>query len=382
MGFGLSVDYLKMFESWLLTLIIIGLISFKKKNPSNLIFFFLLIITYIPIASIYWLKDEARIYFFSITIGFLISIFVVKFTPRIYIKNIFKDNTFFYLIVSLASFVSLTCVIIFNGIPDLSALNFNIVYEIRGDFNYGFGFMNYLLTWQVWVINIYLILHFLLNKKYKLIFIPVFIQFFIYLSTGHKTYLFLMLAIPFLFYMINKKFFYAVLLLAINSLILISWIEFNIVDTPWITSLFTNRLLFLPSQISFQYYEFFSNNELMLLTHSLFSLFGNSGYSIHPIQIIGIVYYGGNWPNTGYFGDAYMNFGIVGIFVFSMLFGFLLVIFDSFALKNNLARLVKVMSVLFVMYFTSGGLLTSLLNGGILLLLLLLFIYNNRQVKI
>lgn len=381
MGLLLDVNYSKALVSWIFTFgLSILIINFKKK-PSELVIFFLFILMYLPFASIYWLKNESTIYFLFTSLVFLITIIGVKILKNIKFDAPVKNNIIFNIVCVVFTLINLIVIFVFNGIPKLSALNFNNVYNVRESFNYGIGVMQYFITWQVWVLNLFVFLVLLIKKKYFYTIIPFLIQFIIFLYTGHKAYLFLILALPIIYYFIQTKYIYIYSLIGLNILTIFTWLTDFIFNNIWLTALYTQRLIYLPAQISYQYYEFFSQNELVLLSHSVFgSLFDGPVYDDHPIEVIGKVYYEGNWPNTGYLGDAYMNFGLLGMLVFSILFVLLLVVLDSFANQSLYKfKLVSVMSILYVLYFMSGALLTSLLNGGILFFLFLLLINTEKK---
>lgn len=374
MGFILDINYSKLFFSWFIIILLCIYMPKLKNTPSNLIIFLIILLMIIPISGVYWLQNHSSYFFLACVISIMFTIFLLKIFPIIKFKKVFNSEKNIYVFSIMFSLIVFLVIFLFNGTPSLVALNFSSVYEVRSNFNYGYSFMTYLLTWQAWVLNPYLLIFFLKKRKYLFVILPILFQILIYLYTGHKAYLFLIIILPILTYFVKYRNLMIYILFGFIFGSLVSWFCTVVILNPWPMALFVHRLLYLPAQISYQYFEYFSNNGFVFLSHSIFeSLFSNSVYEKHPILIIGEQYYNSNWPNTGYLADAFMNFGYIGMLVFSIIFSVILKIFDSFALNIGKESITAV-SILFVFYFISGGLLTSLLNGGVIFFLLILLL--------
>ncbi|WP_421663840.1 oligosaccharide repeat unit polymerase [Lysinibacillus telephonicus] len=380
-GFTLDINYYKFVESWLIVLLTTIFVPFRQEKPSNLILLVLFFITIIPIASIYWLKNEERIYYYSVLLSFILIIILIKILPIVNISlKGFKPKTIKNLLVIIAIGI-MGIIFIYNGFPSIAALNFNNVYNVRSNFNYGSTIMQYLVTWLANIFNMLLLLIALINRKKFLFIFSIAIQLLLFLYTGNKSFLFSLIVFPLVFYMVKYRIINKLVLLCLPLSIIAGIISYKLFDFYWIASLSINRIFFLPAQISFQYYEFFSENKLMLLQHSIFEPFSlEEVYPEDPVRMIGIEYYNSNWPNTGYVGDAYMNFGIIGIFIFSILVVIILRILDSISkISGDLYLITMTFSVIFVLNLSSTGLLTSMLTGGIGLILLILLFYKQSK---
>ncbi|WP_341301629.1 O-antigen polymerase [Lysinibacillus sp. FSL H8-0500] len=381
MGFSLEINGYKMFLSWILLTLLILYIPKLKNTPSTLVVLLVILIMIIPLSSFYWLQNQSTAFFVACITSIGVTIILTKYIPSIRFEKIQLSPKYFYFVSYTFSLFVLGVIIYFNGKPSLTAVNFNNVYTVRGQFNYGFGLMPYLLNWQALVLNPLLFLLFLKNRKYSRVFVFAVLQFIIYLYTGHKSYLFLIIIAPFIMYFLKFK---RITIYIIWSFILggiISWVSYLVLSNLWPMALYVHRLLYLPAQISYQFFEYFSENGYVMLSHSVFgSLFSAPVYDKHPILIIGEIYHGNNWPNTGYLADAFMNFGYIGMLIFSIIFALLLKILDSFS-YNKGKDVITAMSILYVIYFISSALLTTLMNGGLLFLFFLLILIPEQELE-
>lgn len=383
MGFIYNFNLIKLLESYIATFLVTLCLPIDEFKPSTIALNILNIIMIIPIYSLYAFKNEYRVYMYAITLSYIITIYIVKLLPNITLKFNININKFLIDILILFGFIVYGSLIKFNGIPSFELLNFNNVYKVRGNVNYGYKIINYLVSWQATVTNIFFIIVLWIKKEKRKFVLLCSLQLLLYLITSHKTYIFYCLIIPFIIVTIKKGKFIISSIYGIILTIIFSLILFINKISIMPAALFINRTLFLPAQISFQYYEYFSQNEFVMLSHSIFSkIFPQSIYNIHPILIIGNQYYNNSWANTGYLGDAYMNFGIIGMLIFSILFGIILKIFDSLAnteLKNLISR---TFMIVIAISFSNGGLLTNLFYGGCLYYMLLLWLYNDKSIII
>ncbi len=153
-------------------------------------------------------------------------------------------------------------------------------------------------------------------------------------------------------------------------------LSYWIAGDVWISSLFTRRTLLDQPQQYFFYYDFFSKNDLTFLSqHHLFNLFVDYPYPLDPPHLIGKIYYGDpqSNANTGVVGDAYMNFGFLGLVVWSILIGLIFKIIDSCSKGVDLRIGVAVIAMP-VFSLINSALLTNFLTHGLLLVLLLLYL--------
>lgn len=381
-GYNFDFVPVKIIESFIMTFLVTASLPNDERRPSTIAINTLNIIMIIPLLSLYAYKNESRMYFYSIIFSFLIIVFFVRFAPKIKFRLKTSINSFINCGLIIMGILVYGDLLLFNGFPSLDLLNFSNVYLVRGTVDYGFEIMKYLVPWQASIINVFFMVNFYMNKEKKKFFFMVALQILIYLITSHKTYFFYPVIVPALIYFINKgKFIYGSIV-GMISVIVLSVMSYYFQLTNILGAMFVNRTLFLPAQISFQYHEYFSENGFVMLSHSFLSVFFDKPiYDVHPIRIIGSVYYNDNWPNTGFLGDAYMNFGYIGMILFSLFFALLLVVIDSISNTDKKRLLSSAMVVLFMLTLTNGALFTSLLNGGILIYIIITLSYKDTNIK-
>ena len=143
------------------------------------------------------------------------------------------------------------------------------------------------------------------------------------------------------------------------------------------------RTFFVPAQVAFYYYDFFSANPNTHLSQSSIGLLlgTQNPYKNENIpKMLGNKYIGtGVNMNTGYIGDAFMNFGFVGVILFSIILGFILVLLDS--ITNHVKWTISI-SIVIIPIFTlvNGALFTALGTKGLLLSIIILFLFNTRTI--
>jgi hypothetical protein len=149
-----------------------------------------------------------------------------------------------------------------------------------------------------------------------------------------------------------------------------------LVDDTWISSLFTRRVLLVPAQLSFLYYDFFSENDSTFLSqHQIFRNFINYPYHLDPSHLMGEIYFGKPTMGacSGIYSDAFMNFGFLGFILWAFLLTAILKIVDSFS-KNKKKTITIAAIAMPAFLLGNSALLTSLLTHGILLSLLILYL--------
>lgn len=379
-GFIFLLNPYKLIEAIMWSILISFFIPYDEKRPSTILLFILYVFSIIPISLIYSLKDESRVFFYGTVISFLLTIFIVRNTGLI--KFNFKISlnwamSIFFILVTGFVYAGL---IISNGFPSLAALNLSKVYAIRGNVRYSFPLLAYLVPWQGLVINPYLIITFVQNKKKLKLMVIFGMQFVLYLLTSQKAYILFPLMLPAIIFIIKKGQFIKLFSLASIGMIFISLGLYLMNSAPMVAVLYLYRTIFLPAQISFQYVEYFSEHGFVLLSHSIFRfLFQEPIYEIHPVKIIGKLYYYNNFPNTGYLADAYMNFGIIGMIAFSGILGLILIIIDSLSNNSSKKNIACSFMLITATYLLNGALLTALLTGGTLLFMVIMLVYDSGK---
>lgn len=268
----------------------------------------------------------------------------------------------------------------------LSRLNFdlNLVYQVREEFLEDAGpFAGYLIPWQGYVINPAIIVLGIKRRSVLLIGGGVILQSMLFAMTGFRAFLFiplLMLA----FYMIGaRRQIVAYAVAGALGIAAIAGVLYVILGDPLIPSIMIYRVLVIPAEIHFWYYDYFGAqaHPLAQLSESIFSAFVHSPYPMPIADVIGWQYLGSAASaNVGVFGDAFANFGFLGCALFAILFGLVLKAIDTAALKTD-PRVSAALIGAPAFQLVNSGLLTTLATHGLALTILALWLLSERPPR-
>lgn len=378
MGFKLDFSMLKFIFSFIYFIIIYFVLPKDEKKPSYIFLQLHFIIMIMPMFTLYAFANEAGRFMFYVNILFIMECILVRLLPIIKITRIKNSKKLLKWIVIGMSIFVYGSMIRANGIPSLRALNILSVYDIRGNVKYPF-LMGYLVAWQAKIINPFLITISYINKNKRMLILSILMQLLIYLITAHKSFLLIPFAILVIIYILkSEKFLKLSAFLAPIGLIF-SYLTEIIFGNLIIPSLFIRRFLFVPANLRFNYYEFFSNNKFLYFSEGqIGKVLGlQSPYSVKIANWIGYLYSGNieTSANTGYLADAYANMGVFGMFLISIILVGIFIFIDSMSTRID-KKIVIGLSLFSMMGLNDGSLLTALLTGGMLLLLILLYLYS------
>lgn len=245
---------------------------------------------------------------------------------------------------------------------DFNLLLLETVYERRFevDKNYN-SFILYTSSFISKFLFGILLLKALYDKKPFFIFIIILLYIFFFLTTSLKTVLFSPLMIIIL-YFIGKTKKFSVSNFIMLGIIFICSLEYGLIQT----SLIGRRLLYIPSILNNYYFEFFENKPL-LLGYGWYNPFVNYNLYLPPSQMISFTYWGDyvTSANNGLISSGFMNFGVIGVILYSFFLGIILKQFPT-QIQMNYSGVF----FLLVFAFTTSFFVTTLLSHGILLFLL------------
>ena len=170
-----------------------------------------------------------------------------------------------------------------------------------------------------------------------------------------------------------------VLLITLTVAGITEW--FALKEAGYITSLFTHRAIFIPSQINFAYVQFFEENLFTLWSQSRISLglFAKPYGNITHNFLIGFETFGAvdMSANTGWIGSGFANAGIAGGVVYSALFGTLLAVIDSARQSDDVGLTVAAWTMMVIGCIARSADFTNvLITHGLIILLLLYFSFK------
>ena len=384
--FSLYITPLKVVESYILT-IALGLIVVKwfnhLKKPSYIIIYILLLNLFIPLFSYYAMSNSSRAFVYAAIGSFIIIMAFSQIGKPLKLFYLLESKSVLILVVfAIVGIVTLNLVA-GGGLSRLS-LDLLKVYEVREQYLMNKGFMmGYFLPWTAYSINTILLAYFLYKKKMIPVLVILMFQLFLYATTGFKSYLFapaLVFLIHFALNVRKAKSLLPILTIGFIAAIICSFFLFKINDDIVTASIFIRRNFFVPAQINFLYFEYFSIRPFVYLSDSIFEGIVRNPYgTVTPVLYqVSEFYYGTKFGlNVGYIGNAFMHFGYFGIFVFSVAFGFVLKLIDS--ISDKLPISVTVASIIIPsMAFVNSGFLTVLVTHGVLMSCLMIWLLNSH----
>lgn len=309
--------------------------------------------------------------------GFWLLVFLLMNLPSISIPQLKQSQslairTFIFIFLPVAAFL-----LIYKYLTFTTNFNIEKVYEIRAEYlKTNIPFAGYLFNWVAYVINPILFAFFLVKRNLLLLAFTIVLQIFIFSNTGCKTFLFALPLILCLMWMVTQKSCIVYMTLGLSGVIISGILSLWLIGDEWILFLFARRTLLVPAQLSFFYYDFFSKDGFLFFScHKIFRFFLEYPYDVNPAHMIAATYL--NRPEcnatVGMYADAYMNFGFVGLILWSILLSLFLKFIDSCSKKKDL-RIVIATITMPVIVLLESPLLTSLLTHGVFLALLILFL--------
>lgn len=379
LGLDLSFNIIKSIESYVLAIIIYLIIDKRQNKPSSIFLQIIFVLAIIPTLSIYGLKNEPRKALYIYLSSFILTLLVVRLFPKIKLIKIEHAKMLYFIIIGSLTLLTYILLIRDNGLPHLYVLNFNNIYFHRSKVVYN-SLTAYLVPWQSGVINIFLIALLYLKREYYKMTIPIFLQIIIFLITAHKTYLFSPFAVIGLFFILKKgnlMNFMSKVLIMFNITAYVAY-KFNI--TVWLIALITHRLHYVPAQIGFYFYDFFSKNDKLLFSEGFIGKILNlrSPYSLTVFNMIGDLYFGRSemYANTWYVADSFANGGVIAVVIIAVIFGITLVIIDS--IKQDYQIIVAALFMP-MLSLTNGSLLTAYFTNGILIGIIIILLHSNYE---
>lgn len=382
-GFTLDIVPLKLLESYIAFFLMFLCIPKKTDRVSQAILQLFFLTACIPIYSYYALSNRDRAWFYCFTLFWFFVIMLNRTKLRFSFRSLREGKC--ATIVIMVTFSVLSVILIYCYMGFSFNMNLSKVYEIRRNYAAAnIPLSGYMIGWTAKVVLPLMVLIALFYKKgktsYLLLFIAVAIQLFVFSSSGHKSHLFIIPAIIGLALLVNKKKFFARLSFIFTVLVSSGLLLYQQFNDFWVVSLFTRRTFLIPARVSFLYHEFFSENNLIYLSHSIFKSFIDYPYQMFPGHLIGKAYFRESqpglyaWANTGIVGDGYMNFGYIGVFLWAILLAILLKLADAVTESRNIKISWPILLMTFYVLIDGAPLTTLLTHGLILAILLCYFI--------
>lgn len=246
--------------------------------------------------------------------------------------------------------------------------------------------VNYLYTMAGGALLPYLFTRNLISKNYFRMIATLFFGMLLFFVNGMKTWFFLYIFAIAIYYITSKVKtrlgLYTSVELGVLAVVVISlFVSVRTGALEYISQI--GRVIIIPNNIGFKFIDFFRSNELLYLRESIFRSIWRTPYEGGSDFYIN---YGVNTTltssraNNGLFGDAYRNFGIVGIIVYPFLISKVINIIERNCRYESITLRYYIMFIL-IWGSMNTSFFTWLLTGGIIVLYILLKIYRANAKK-
>jgi hypothetical protein len=250
------------------------------------------------------------------------------------------------------------------------------VYDVREEFLEQIApLIGYLVPWQGYVLNPALMLFGLKRRSLLIGLLGLVLQLLLFGMTGFRAFLFIpFLVLAFYFFGHGRR----LLVMAIAGLLLVIGAALMLyvwLKNPLIPALLIDRVIVVPAEIHYWYYDFFGahGQAPLQLSQSILSGLSTAHYSAPVPEVIGWKYLGSAASaNVGLFGDAFANFGFAGCAIFALVFGLVLKVVDA-AARDVEPRFAAALVAMPAFQLVNSGLLTTLLTHGLALAILILW---------
>ena len=385
LGFVMNFSPVKYAYGFLWCIVLFFSIRHNSRRSSTLFLYLMYLLQMVPIATSYAFTDNNTVFFTELCLASLLCNLIVGYTAdsaRIR-RTSWLSKT---MILGYAAVAALITVLIVAkyGLPSLDAMDLFNVYELRrsGAFDLG-KFGNYLYRWAAAVILPAGMALCLTKRRYISAVLLGVVMLAMYLYSGNKTYLF---SIPLVFlctlWSRRKNFYKEIFLVACwGCALLVVLLYFCPVMEDLIQrtfSLLVRRVMLVPANNKFHYYDYFSNHPLMGLggIFPRWLIYIPNYYEDIPYSFeISTIYY--DRPemnsNTGFLAEGFMRFGHVGTVMILVLFALILKQIDHFQHRTSYPLAVGVF-VYQIYSLSDAHLLDSLVLGPWMLLLLILLL--------
>ena len=370
-------SFLSTALSWIILLCSIPFIwrVFKSKSFSGNVMSILTIFSVIPTMSAIAYRQDYKISYILLQILYWSLFFIAwMLIKKISIPsfNRFRSTRFHNIVLVIL----LLSVIFYSYVNTGLRLHLSLidVYDLRAEAR---GFeapfpLNYLISLADNLLAFFAV-YALYRKKYALFFLVMFVIYLNFSITGTKQVIFVAL-LGIMGYFFIKDFSRSLrLLYAATVLVALSMVESWLTGGNVLNTIFAYRVLFIPTELHYSYYQYFQIHDIMYFSQSILKWV--SSIESENVQFLLGEYAIGDYTaraNNGLFSDSYMNLGVVGVVIYPVVIATFLRILDG-AVEGLPQRILFVVAI-YVGFVLLGMTFTAaLLTSGLIFLVLLMY---------
>jgi hypothetical protein len=249
----------------------------------------------------------------------------------------------------------------------------------------GFALSGYSLTWQSGVVNPFLIAYGTVHRHRTHLVAGILGQLVLFSVAASKSMLvssFIVWLAIFLLHEDRRHRAAPRLLLVVSAVVAVGGGHQLVTGSIDLNSVLARRAIMTPPVLTRYYFDFFGANPKTHLSQSVLGWLFDYPYTQSIPRTVGARYVGeATSANANFFADAFANFGLTGVAVFSLLLATMFLLIDANS-RNIDIRLATASLVVAGTSLVNSALLTSLLTHGLLLALILLVALDGRPQEL
>lgn len=389
-GFVGDFDIVQYVGSWLVYFAAIVILVDRITKVSDCFFVMAVLAVIAPLTSLYGLDQDRPLYPVLVTVAATWIVYIVSRLRVLSFKRlpIVTQGRQFGIFVSLMFVAFLVIWFYVSGAKP--NFDFTKIYEYR-EANAELtaaGVLAYTNNWTFQVFSVFLMSFALYFKRYLLVAILIVIQIYFFSVASHRTLLFLPLLVLSVWFYLRRSSSLLIFPLGCAAALMVTILTYLLIDDVWLSSLMSRRVFFVPAQLCFIYFDFFSDHDKVYWSNSVLSSFSNYPYGDMSIARTIGAYMGkpGMAANNGFVSAGFAQAGLLGVFIYSVILGVVLKLLDDVSSNTMpiwLAVAVFVTPLRSILL--SSDLLTVMLTHGfgVAILLIILarkFNYSNNSV--
>jgi hypothetical protein len=375
-GFVMFENSEKYLESWLLYLGLLVLLPSRARRPSDFLICLAFFAYLAPLLVFYGFADASRFALYCVLTQYgLMSL--LRLGRPVRLPSI-KHGSATASWVVVGGIVVATGWMIGSGALATFNLSLDAVYAFREDASttLNVGILSYVIVWVTTVCGPIALMLALRDRRRMLALVIVLLHVFWFGVTSHKAVLFYPALVVFLHFLFKRSRALSLIPLGMSFAVFVSLISYYATDSLFLSGLFARRVFFVPSHLTFTYYEFFELNPFVYWSNSFLSGVFDFPYEESVSLVIGKYL---NEPNASannsFFSTGYMQAGLLGVVAYGLLAGILLKFLDSLVTREvPIWMSLSVVIVPFYVVFTSADLTTALLTHGLGFALFMLYL--------
>lgn len=375
-GFPLVDNQAKYIESWALYVGLLLFLPATVRKPSDFLICLAFFVYIAPLLMYYGFTDASQWALYCVLAQYTIMS-LMRWGRPVPVPVVRRGPAIALWLAIVGVVVATSWMIASAGFANFN-LNLEAVYEFREEAGIAInvGAMSYIVAWATTVCGP-LVLMLALRDGHRTLALSIILLHVLWFGiSAHKAVLFFPVLVLFLYVFFKHSRALSLMPLGLCLVVLVSLASYYATESLLLSGLFVRRVFFVPSYLTFSYFEFFEQNSFVFWSNSFLSAFVHYPYDDSVPFVIGSYLNDPTgWANNSFFSTGYMHAGLLGVVIYGLVAGAMLKVLDS--LVTRTVPLWMSLSVIIVPFFTlvtSADLTTALLTHGLGFAILMLYL--------